>query len=328
MASSFRSFNYALRPGKATERKMLVDAFRMLHPYRSIDQYEYVGFGSTSFVDFRLIHKDLGINKLYSIEHDLGSKPRFDFNKPFSCLKMAYGSSNVELPNLPWQGPTIVWLDYEGGFTQTVLTDLNTFAKKAQIGSALVITVNVERLTAPGSQEDEEASEDARHDEIKALQEVVGADRVPQDISRGDFKGWGKADVYARIMNSQLEYFIQQANDLDEVRARTSYCEQFVYFHYEDNAKMATFGWLLRDKKKESKTAVGLLSGLDFYVAKGKPAFKIEPPVFTHKELLHLEAQVPITKKGIKMPGVQATDLEKYARIYKYYPAYVEAELR
>lgn len=328
MATSFRSFNYALRPGKATERKMLVDAFRMLHPFQPIDQYEYIGFGSTSFVDFRLIHKDLGLRKLHSIEKDSNSKARFDFNKPFSCLKMSYGNSDDELPKLPWNGPSIVWLDYEGGFTKTVLADLATFSKKAQVGSVLVVTMNVEQLGAPGSKEDEEAGEDARGDEIKTLQEVVGSNQVPQEIRKGDFRGWGKADVYARIMHTQLAFFIHQANELDSMRSKASYCEQFVYFHYEDNAKMATIGWVLRDKRKESKAAISFLSSLEFYTPRGKEAFKIEPPVFTHKELLHLETQVPLTKKGIKMAGIPESDLQQYAKIYKYYPAYVEAEIR
>lgn len=328
MATSYRSFNYALRPGKATERKMLVDAFRMLHPFCSVDQYEYVGFGSTSFVDFRLIHKDLGIRKLHSIEKDSSSKARFDFNKPFSCLKVVYGNSGEELPKLPWNGPSIVWLDYEGGFTKTVLVDLATFANKAQVGSVLVVTMNVEQLGAPGSKEDEEAGDDARGDEIKALQEVVGTNQVPQDVGRGNFRGWGKADVYTRIINTQLAFFIQQANELAGVRHKSTYCEQFVYFHYEDNAKMATVGWVLRDRKKASKAVSTLLSTMDFHVPKGAPAFKIEPPVFTHKELLHLETQVPLTKRGIKMAGIPDPDLQQYAKIYKYYPAYVEAEIR
>lgn len=328
MSTSYRSFNYALRPGKATERKMLVDAFRLLHPFQPVDQYEYIGFGSTSFVDFRLIHKDLGISKLYSIEKDSSSKARFEFNKPFSCLKMSYGNSDQELPKLPWGGPAIVWLDYEGGFTKTVLVDLATFAKKARVGSALIVTLNVEQLGAPGSKEDEGAGEDARGDEVKALQEVVGSGQVPQDVRKGDFRGWGKADVYVRIMNAQLALFIQEANELDGVRPKSTYCEQFVYFHYEDNAMMATTGWILRDKRKESKTVNALLGTLDFYVSTGKQAFKIEPPVFTHKELLHLETQVPLTKKGIKLAGIPDTDLQRYARIYKYYPAYVEAEIR
>ena len=328
MGASYRSFNYALRPGKATERKMLVDAFRMLHPFRPVEQYEYIGFGSTSFVDFRLIHKDLGITKLHSIEKDSSSKARFEFNKPFSCLKVSYGNSGDELPKLPWNGPSIVWLDYEGGLTTMVLVDLATFAKKAQLGSVLVVTMNVEQLGAPSAKADEEAGDDARGDEIKALQEVVGTNQVPQDIRKGDFRGWGKADVYARIINTQLASFIQDANELDEVRPKNTYCEQFVYFHYEDNAMMATIGWVLRDKRKESRAVSTFLGSMDFHVPKGKPAFKIEPPVFTHKELLHLETQVPLTRKGIKMAGIPDTDLQQYAKIYKYYPAYVEAEIR
>ncbi len=328
MASSFRAFNYALRPGKAAERKMLIESFRTLHPFCRVSEYEYIGFGSTSFVDFRLVHKELGIKKMHSIERDVSSKPRFDFNKPFSCLKMSYGESHDELPKLPWVGPSIVWLDYEGGLTKTVLADLATFANKAKVGSIIIVTMNTEQLGAAAAQE-EDGTNTSGNDEIKALQEVVGSNQVPQEIQKGDFRGWGKADIYARILHAQLNGFVQKANnELDLARSKRSFCEQFAYFHYEDNAKMATVGWVLRDSKKASKDTFSHLNTLDFYVPTGSSAFKVEPPVFTHKELLHLESQVPLAKGKLKMPGVPESDLTKYARIYKYYPAYVEAEIR
>jgi hypothetical protein len=328
MASSYRSFNYALRPAKATERKMLIDAFRMLYPFGPISAYKYIGFGSTSFVDFRLIHKELGINRLRSIERDSSSKPRFEFNKPFTCLKLSFGESHDILPELDWSNPSIVWLDYEGGLTRNVLADLATFANKAQVGSVLVVTLNTEQLDAAGAVEDEDAEDEAKNDEIKALQSVVGADRVPQDINLKHFRKWGKADIYARLLDVQLAGFIQDANELDSIRPLTTYCERFAYFQYADNAKMATVAWVLRDKNEIGDAVSNGLKSMDFYRAIGVDAFRIEPPVFTHKELLHLEAQVPRKRKNLQLAGVPDSDLQNYARIYKYYPAFVEAELR
>jgi len=40
--SSYRDINYALRPAKAVERKMLCEAFRRLYPFGNIDAYRYV----------------------------------------------------------------------------------------------------------------------------------------------------------------------------------------------------------------------------------------------------------------------------------------------
>ena len=41
--ASFRDINYALRPAKAVERKMMVDGFRRLELAWPLSTYRYVG---------------------------------------------------------------------------------------------------------------------------------------------------------------------------------------------------------------------------------------------------------------------------------------------
>jgi hypothetical protein len=54
MSSSYRKINYTLRPAKNIERKMLCEAFHKLHPFGKVQNYRYIGFGSTYFSDFIL----------------------------------------------------------------------------------------------------------------------------------------------------------------------------------------------------------------------------------------------------------------------------------
>src|SRR5438128_4044331 len=104
--------NYGLRPCKCIERKMLVEAFRCLGSWGRISSYRYVGFGSHFFNDFILVHKALGIRDMVSVEREKIKKERFDFNRPFKCVKMEYGESTDILPQLTWNVRTICWLDY------------------------------------------------------------------------------------------------------------------------------------------------------------------------------------------------------------------------
>src|SRR4051812_32120603 len=114
MSRSYERINYALRPAKSVERKMMVEAFRRLSEFRLVDTYRYIGFGSTYFADFQLIHKSLNIQAMKSIERDVENRARFEFNKPFRCIEMEFGESNLVLPTLPWADiPTIAWLDYD-----------------------------------------------------------------------------------------------------------------------------------------------------------------------------------------------------------------------
>ena len=93
MTGSYEKINYALRPAKSIERKMLCEVFRRLTPLGKLESYRYIGFGSTYFTDFILFHKSLGINSMISIEKDEGNKDRFNFNLPFRCINLKFGSS-------------------------------------------------------------------------------------------------------------------------------------------------------------------------------------------------------------------------------------------
>src|ERR1700712_3390037 len=67
LAGSFKKIDYRLRPAKHAERVMLCDLFRRMR-FSPPETYQYVGFGSVAFIDFRLVHRTLGIRQMISIE--------------------------------------------------------------------------------------------------------------------------------------------------------------------------------------------------------------------------------------------------------------------
>ena len=46
MARSYQKVNYALRPAKNIERKMICEALRQLSGFCLVETYRYIGFGS------------------------------------------------------------------------------------------------------------------------------------------------------------------------------------------------------------------------------------------------------------------------------------------
>jgi len=58
MPPSYRLINYNLRPAKSVERKMLAEGMSRLSIFGKIEDYNYVGFGSTFFSDFLLLHSE------------------------------------------------------------------------------------------------------------------------------------------------------------------------------------------------------------------------------------------------------------------------------
>lgn len=93
MASSSGAVNFSLRPAKSIECKMLCEAFRQLSIFSDVEAYRYIGFGSKYFSDFTLIHKTLGIKDMISIERNVQNRARFEFNRPFDCIRLMFGES-------------------------------------------------------------------------------------------------------------------------------------------------------------------------------------------------------------------------------------------
>jgi hypothetical protein len=64
-ANSFKQFDYALRPSKQVERKVMIEVLlRLAKAGFNISEYGYVGFGSVYYVDFVMFHKYLFIEQM------------------------------------------------------------------------------------------------------------------------------------------------------------------------------------------------------------------------------------------------------------------------
>lgn len=310
MAASYERVNYAIRPAKNIERKMLAEAFRRLYSFGRLDSYRYVGFGSTYFSDFSLFHKTLGITNAISIERDEANRERFLFNKPFRCIEIIFGESTDVLPTLPWDVRTIVWLDYDCKLTSEVLADVKYVSASAISGSVLVVTVN--------------AQPDGLHeDRVQKVRDRVGHDKVPTDIDHRHLGGWGLAHASRRIVDNEILETLNQRNAVGgaEVKYR-----QLFNFQYRDDARMITVGGIFYDEGQSN-----LLAQCEFerllFIAEDAGAYNIEVPNLTLKEMRYLDSHLPADPAAIEAPSIPAGDVRRYAKVYRYFPAFVDAEL-
>ena len=150
MASSFEKINYNLRPNKSIERKMMCEALSRLSFIEHLNKYRYIGLGSPYFADFILVHKNLGITDLISIEKEESKKNRFEFNIPYSGIKMHYGLSTTIIPNLELdKKKNIIWLDYDDKISDFMFSDIDSFFLNSKTGSFFIMSVNVEQDFPP-----------------------------------------------------------------------------------------------------------------------------------------------------------------------------------
>lgn len=319
MAPSYERIHYGLRPAKNVQRKMLVETFRRLSKFGATDSYRYVGFGSTYFSDFTLFHKTLDIRNMISIERDIANQKRFEFNRPFNCIRIAFGTSNDVLPTMTWNAKTILWLDYDGTLEPSVLTDVRFFCASASPGSVVVVTVNAE----PSALIEEEPR-------LEELQKTLGKERIPPDVNEDDLSDWGTARVFRRILTAEILETLSERNGGLADGNKIEYRPLFD-FCYRDSARMLTIGGLLFEQGQRLNMESCGFDQLDFTrsstKANSRPFF-IEVPKLTYREIRHLDRQLPRAKnKRLALPKVSAEDIKNYENIYRYFPTFAEAEV-
>ena len=310
---SYEKINYTLRPAKSIERRMIVEASGRLKGFRKVESYRYIGFGSPYFSDFSLIHRSLGITDMLCIEKEEGDKERFEFNIPFGCVKLKFGRSAEILPELEWQDrPTIIWLDYDGGLDEGILSDIATVCSCVSPGSLLLISI---RANATDFGEDEESR-------LQGLKGVVG-DRLPLGTELKDFSRKNFPNLLWKILDAEIRYQISERSSAMSPETKFAY-EQLLHFNYQDGTKMLTVGGLVYQVGQEHIRAQCDFGSLSF-VKSGKDPYSIEVPKLTLKEMQKLNESLPGTV--IEMSGVPKKDVEAYSALYRYFPTFVEADL-
>jgi len=321
--SSFRKINYSLRPAKAVERKMINFSLKKFSHFDHLSNYQYIGFGSTTFHDFILFHKELGIDKMISIESS-GNKERFNFNKPFSCIEMIFGTSEIVLPKIDWKKKSILWLDYDKVLQDYYLSDIDTFVSSAVSGSPIILTLNCEP-EAYG--EDNEIRKDRLIDEI-------GEVNLPFGNRPIDFAANNLALTLYKIIIGRINSKLLTRNGVLDEHNKLNF-EQLFHFHYSDGAKMLTIGGVLLNKS-DKKIFDDYNIGEYKFLSNNESTFNIEIPILTMKEVRFLNSQMPTgidvngnlldsSFTGNFNPKLAPNEILNFAKIYRFFPQYAEA---
>jgi len=321
--------NYMFRPAKNIERKMLCEALARLSVIADVKNYQYVGFGSVYFVDFTLFHKQLGIQKLISIEGEPEMETRVRFNKPYSCIDVIPGASNDKLPEVDWKSTkSILWVDYTHTLRGYMFKDMATFFQRAQSGSVFIISINVDL------KENEVKSKTTTE---KIITKLTKDTEVRKRIRSSDLKKeMTKGDYYSilrNVIDTEAKEILAERNKL-ESKEKFDY-KQIFNFLYHDGQAMLTVGGILFSTKDEEKVEQINFKNLDFIMT-GESRFEIQVPNLTYREIHALDKHLPDfninaeTKEKAfnELKGVVSDDaINKYAKIYRYYPNYTESNL-
>jgi len=306
------NLNYHLRPAKSIERRLFCELFRKFENFQPLTNYKYIGFGAKYFIDFKLFHKELGIDDMISIEANSIDALKYEFNRPYKCIDIVFGKSCDVLPRINYDRKSIVWLDYDEILYKYMLEDIRYVISKLESGSFIVMSCN----RSYGEPTD---------DRLKNFVDEFGK-YAPAGITKKELTSNNFYKVIKRMMDTIINDVLMEKN-CGIVNEEEKYLyKQLIYFTYKDGASMTSIGGMIIKNKDLDKFHLCKFEDL-FYVSTEDISYNIVAPNFTLKELQHINEQLPcndISQLDVP-PGIKRDQLEKFLEVYRYFPYYTES---
>lgn len=315
--SSSSKVSYDLRPRKQVERRMMAHVLQLLAEAGfPISTYRYAGFGAFFFMDFILFRRLLGINDMVSIEHDLDSAKRVRFNCPYKDIEVKFLSSSVYIAEMSRDKPHILWLDYDGPVTHDDLADLESAAALLSPGSILVATFDVDFDKAGDFVKDVENSKRAMA-WLNRFQSECG-DLFDPTWNIDDFSA---SAIHRRTITVAENAILTGLNMREEITF-----EPLFNFLYADGHEMLTIGGVISSKREKRNLRTIEWEALPFVRRDlALVPFKIEVPVLTRKERLHIDPHMPCEQGWVPDDfEIDPEAIQDYCSVYRYCPLYAE----
>lgn len=275
--------------------------------------YQYVGFGGLAFTDYKLFHKELGIDKMISIEKGPYNLHKLNFNKPFSCIEIKQGESETILPQLTYDEKTIAWLDYDGVLDTYMFHDTEVLIGDLPEGSVFIMSCNY-KLTSENAD-----TPFLPDDEFKSK----FGDLVPYDVKENCCSLSNAPGTFYQMFKSKCNSRMQDRNIVNNTHLKFL---PLYYFTYNDGAPMFTFGGAIVNDDVDYTT----LHLSDFEFINKQVPYNLDMPNFTFYELNRLnqaigddEAEKKIIREGILQKG----EIDKFRKFYKYMPNFFDVSM-
>jgi hypothetical protein len=286
----------------------------------NIHRYQYIGFGSFLFDDFKLVHNQLGISKMISLESDTNIYKRAIFNKPYNCIKIINQKSTDYISSMTVLHPTIIWLDYTdpkemGSQFADFCTVLNILNPKDII--KITLNANVESL-----------GKGNRHGPLSVIhQKRLGVlksrinEFLPHEVKEDNLTENG----YPKF----LFHCLEKAASITFNQIQNKFLLPLLPVIYQDGQKMITLTGMILNREEDNKKITDSISNLSFVSKDWNKPCEIKVSALTPKEILHINSLLPKNAKsddiknkyGYFYYSEESIDtIKSYLEFYKYYP--------
>lgn len=322
--ASYDEIDYSLRCNKAIERYMLCDLARRLFRIAHLPAYRYVGFGATEFRDFIVVHRGIGIEDMHSIEKDDHEAERFEFNKPYGCIKMHFGKAADLVPQLIQDRASIIWLDFDDSLNPEASRAIRAAVSVIQPRSLLMISLNCHFETPRGKESSAE-----RADAMRAWVAEMGK-RIDGEVLRGNvnpdlWKGWNASKTLRGLVEHCIAESLLKRN-IGLADAEVVGLHQVAYFEYQDGVRMLTLCYFAIETSDPGSLQQCRFDELSFVKFESE-AYRIKAPAITLRERKMAESKLPDLDKASAASKRSASVVQNLSRLYRYWPLYAEAEI-
>lgn len=341
MANSGDLINYTIRTKKSIERKIFLEICRKLINFDSLNNYQYIGMGSKYFVDFKLFHRELGIENMVSIEGDSVREERYRFNIPFKCIKFKPGYTSEILPKLDYSKRSIIWLDYDGGFCLSVIGDIETICTNVISGSFFAFSVNsnFSKIGNPTEmcQYDSDCNKlNLKYSRLEWCKKEFG-DRFPEydyetneSTEEKHLTPKNATKIIRKMVNNEIERVLADRNALTEDEDEKYSFKQTVSIIYKDGAPMYTYGGVFIKGKDRSKYDNCQFHRILHTNSEDKH-IEIKVPELTLKEVDFLNSLIHLPEDEIDIElekyNITKSEFQEYKNIYRYFPYFSEVNI-
>ncbi|MCG2658968.1 MAG: hypothetical protein L6437_01820 [Kiritimatiellae bacterium] len=320
LTESYLKVQYALRPAKQVERRMLIDAFHLLAEATfPVWDYQYTGMGSIHFVDFAMFHKYLGIQSMVSVELSHKIQQRVQFNAPYkNAVNVETGRPIGDvIPELPLNKCHVLWLDYDNVLSDYMLRDIALAASILPARSILLMTVDTE---PPGDLPtgNKHTQHNYNPEVARSYYETIAGKYLIPNAGETDF-------LYDCLPSVSVKAMTGAIRDGEQGRADVKFRPLF-NFQYADGHRMTTIGGIIassRDKKRIQRSRFAQAPYARFSLTSDPCHIRV--PCLTRKEQMYLDENMP--RKTGWIPNdfeLSNQEISDYSNIYRFFPTYAE----
>ena len=301
---------YHLRVNKAIDRFLLIEIIDILKRHCDISNYTYYGFGGPFLEDCRLIHNRCPEIKIVSIEKNEHTFKRQEFHRFSKNLDLIQIDFDSFLADFSSDGGEIFWLDY----TDLRFGHFNEFMsilEKVSENSVVKITVRAEPPSNGLS-----AWEKFQREYERVLPESAQQTDIERPIP------------FLKLLQEMFKNASQEALPA----SGESVFQLLDSSHYNDQTQMLSITGMVCDKNQVSDVRQWFKNSAFSNFDWNDEPRKIDVPILSIKERLHLEKYLPTKQKtgrslaralGYRIDDTDPRHLEKlrqYEEFYPYYP--------